>query len=112
MVRYRLSNKNQKNPYNALDATSYDIRIDHSSSKENLTLIFSSIKSTDPQIIVKVVSYIFVIGTSHDDIKNYMLCATKKDTKHLTYALISNSIEDKLQLNVSVILSLCRKFKC
>lgn len=33
MIRYQLSKQTQKNPYNALDATSYDIRIDHSSSK-------------------------------------------------------------------------------
>lgn len=107
MIRYMLFPTGQKNPYLSLDTKSSLVTVRSSPGKQNITVTADRIYSIDPQIKIKSTRYLFAIGKSADDVQNYMVCATTKDTKHLAVAIVPDEKEDnvEIQFNVNVNLS-------
>lgn len=94
----------QKNPYLSLDAKSYLVTVRSSPSKQNITVTANRIYSSDSQVKIKNTRYLFAIGKSADDVQNYMVCATTKDTKHLAVAVVVDEKGDtvEIQFNVNI----------
>ena len=74
MIRYQTLLNSQKNPYSSLDANNFLITVKSIPKSPNITIILNGIYSRDPNIIVKSVKYLFAIGSSVDDVKDYIIC--------------------------------------
>lgn len=111
MISYTLIGVETKNPYEMVNTVNSEVTLVRDETQSGISLKLDVPKTRDPNFKVSEVKYLFLIGSSAENIKNAMFCSDNSKIHPLSYWVSVDPKRDSYTYDVSVIVCLFRKWK-